>query len=113
MMDLSRHLRAWPHARLHAQTGTNFFDLAYTAQIDPASLAIQLPTYRTGDRELAPMITGTAGGGVRIGLGSSEAATQIGIVISGDYMYSRFLNSLFVTARSAVYGTVGVEAEFE
>ncbi len=113
MMDLSRHFRVWPHLRLHAQTGTDFYNRAYTAIVDPGTLAITLPTYRTGDRELAALITATVGGGTRIALTSPEAAVQLAVLVSGDFMYSRFLNSLFVTTRSAVYGTVGFEAEFE
>jgi hypothetical protein len=112
MVDLSRNFRVWPHARLHAQTGTSFYNLAYSALIFP-NAAIQLPTYRTGDRELAPMITFTGGGGTRIALTAPEATTQFAVVISGDVMYSRFFSSLFVTKRTAVYGTVGFEGEFE
>ncbi len=48
-----------------------------------------------------------------IGLGSPEAATQFAVVLTGDFMYTRYFNSLFVITRSAVYGTVGFEAEFE
>jgi Protein of unknown function (DUF3570) len=112
LVDLSKHLRVWPHARLHAQTGTNFYNRAYAALTFP-NLAVQVPTYRTGDRELAPMVTFTGGGGTRIGLGSPEAATQFAVVLTGDFMYTRYFNSLFVITRSAVYGTVGFEAEFE
>ena len=113
MMDLSRHFRVWPHMRLHAQTGTDFYNRAYTAFVDPNTLAITLPTYRTGDRELAPLVTATLGGGTRIALSSPESSVQFAILVSGDFMYSRFFNSLFVTTRSAVYGTLGFEAEFE
>ncbi len=113
LMDLSRHFRVWPHLRLHAQTGTDFYNRAYTAFVDPVTLGLTLPTYRTGDRELAPLFTATAGGGTRIALSSPEASTQFAILVSGDFMYSKFTNSLFVTTRSAVYGTVGFEAEFE
>jgi tetratricopeptide (TPR) repeat protein len=113
MMDLSRHFRVWPHLRLHEQTGTDFYNRAYTAFVDPGTLAITLPTYRTGDRELSPLVTVTLGGGTRIALSSPEAAMQFAILVSGDFMYSRFTNSLFVTTRSAAYGTVGFEAEFE
>jgi hypothetical protein len=112
MVDLSRHLRVWPHLRIHAQTGTNFYQRAYSAFTDVNSGQLILPTYRTGDRELAPLITVTAGGGTRIALGEPEGDTKYGITISGDVMYSRFLNSLFVTTRTAVYGAVAFDVEF-
>src|SRR5690606_24627015 len=66
MVDLSRHLRVWPHVRIHAQTGTSFYELAYSATVEPDG-QILIPLYRTGDRELSPLITGTGGGGIRTG----------------------------------------------
>ena len=111
MVDLSRHLRVWPHLRAHAQSGVNFFQLAYSAVLDPNG-GITLPLYRTGDRELAPLLTGTGGGGVRIGLGEPEGEVKYGITIVGDVMYTRYLKSLYVTTRTAVYGSVGFDVEF-
>ena len=112
MQDLGRYLRVWPHVRLHAQSGTNFYQLAYSAVIQ-ANGQITVPTYRTGDRELAPLVTATGGGGMRIALGAPEGSTQYGLTLSGDVMYSRFLNSLFVTTRTAFYGAVAFDAEFQ
>ncbi len=118
MVDLSRHLRVWPHVRIHAQTGAGFFKRAYSAVVDSKGVpnvpdgSIAFPLYRTGDRELAPLITGTGGGGLRIGLGEPEGEVKYGITIVGDVMYTRYLNSLYVTARTAVYGSVGFDVEF-
>jgi hypothetical protein len=112
MVDLSRHLRVWPHVRAHAQTGANFYQRAYSAYTDVNTGQLILPTYRTGNRELAPMLQFTAGGAARIGLGEPEGDTKYGITISGDVMYSRFINTLFVTTRTAVYGTVAFDVEF-
>lgn len=111
MVDLSRHLRVWPHLRLHAQTGANFYQLAYSAILEPGGGVI-LPTYRTGDRELSPLLTGTAGGGMRIGIGQPEGEAKFGITFVGDVMATRYLNSLYVTTRTAVYGSVGFDVEF-
>ena len=111
MVDLSRHVRVWPHLRLHGQTGVNFFQLAYSAALDPNG-GLTLPLYRTGDRELAPLITGTGGGGVRISLGEPEGEIKYGITIVGDVMYTRYLKALYVTTRTAVYGSVGFDMEF-
>ncbi len=111
MVDLSRHLRVWPHVRAHVQTGANFFRLAYSAALDPDG-GITVPLYRTGDRELAPLVTGTGGGGVRIGLGEPEGEIKYGITLVGDVMYTRYLKALYVTTRTAVYGSVGFDVEF-
>jgi hypothetical protein len=116
MVDLSRHLRVWPHARLHAQTDTNFYSLAYTAILpqpaDPPGGQIIVPLYRTGDRELSPLITLTGGGGVRLGLGEPEGEIKYGITFVSDVMYTRYLKALYVTSRTAVYGSVGFDVEF-
>ena len=111
MVDLSRHLRVWPHLRIHAQSAANFYQLAYSAILDPNGQII-IPTYRTGDRELAPLITATAGGGVRLALGEPEGEVKYGLTLVGDVMYTRYLNSLYVTARTAVYGAIGFDVEF-
>jgi tetratricopeptide (TPR) repeat protein len=111
MVDLSRHLRVWPHVRAHVQSGANFFRLAYSAALDPNG-GITLPLYRTGDRELAPLLTGTGGGGLRIGLGEPEGEIKYGITLVGDVMYTRYLKALYVTTRTAVYGSVGFDVEF-
>jgi hypothetical protein len=111
MVDLSKHLRVWPHLRLNLQSAaSSFYQLAYSAVRDQQGILV--PLFRTGDRELAPMVTVTAGGGTRIGLGAPEGEVQYGITIVGDVMYSRFFNSLFVTTRTGVYGTVAFDVEF-
>jgi hypothetical protein len=111
--DLGDHLRVWPHLRFHGQTGASFYKLAYPVLIeDPNAPPLQLFTYRTGDRELSPMMTITAGGGSRIALTTEKSSVQYAIVISGEVMYSRYFKALYITARTAVYGTLGFEAEF-
>jgi tetratricopeptide (TPR) repeat protein len=111
MVDLSRHLRVWPHLRIHGQTDTNFYNLAYSAILDPGG-QIVVPLYRTGDRELSPLITVTSGGGVRLGLGEPEGEVKYGITLVGDVMHTQYLKSLYVTSRTAVYGSIGFDVEF-
>jgi hypothetical protein len=112
LYDLGEHLRVWPHLRLHAQSGASFYRLAYAALLDDNGDPLVTYRYRTGDRELAPMVTVTVGGGTRIALNSEKSETHYAVVVAGELMYSRFFRSLFVTDRSAVYGSVGLEAEF-
>lgn len=111
MVDLSRHLRVWPHVRIHAQTGTNFYELAYGATVEPDG-QILIPLYRTADREHSPLFTGTGGGGVRLGLGEPEGTAKYGITLVGDVMYTRFFEALYVKERTAVYGAIGFDVEF-
>ncbi|HWL86475.1 MAG TPA: DUF3570 domain-containing protein, partial [Polyangiaceae bacterium] len=112
MQDIGEHLRVWPHIRFNAQTGASFYKLAYAALVANDGTLV-IPTYRTGDRELSPMMTITGGFGTRIALGSPEATTQYAVTISGDYMYSYFFNSLYVVDRKAIYGNFGFEVEFQ
>jgi hypothetical protein len=112
MVDLSRHLRVWPHVRLHAQTGANFYRLAYSAILDSNTGQITIPAFRSSDRELSPLLTGTGGGGVRIELGEPEGEVKYGITVVGDVMYTRYLKALYVTTRTAVYGSAGFDVEF-
>ena len=111
MVDLSRHLRVWPHGRLHVQSDTKFYSRAYTAALGGDGTFV-VPLYRTGDRELSPLFTLTAGGGARLGIGELEGDIKFGITFVGDVMYTRFLNALYVTTRTAVYGSVGFDVEF-
>jgi hypothetical protein len=111
MVDLSKSLRVWPHLRLHVQTAANFYQRAYPVFRDDNGSYI-LPTYRSGNRELAPLVTVTAGGGSRIELAPDKSDTKYGITLSGDVMYTRFINTLFVTTRTGVYGTLGFDVEF-
>ena len=111
--DLGDHLRVWPHLRYHVQSGASFYKLAYPAAIEQMdSQPLQVFTYRTDDRELSPMMTVTAGGGARIALTSEKASVQYAIILAGEVMYSRYFKALYITARTAVYGTLGFEAEF-
>jgi hypothetical protein len=112
VQDIGKRFRFWPHLRLNAQTGAGFYQLAYAALKDNNG-QITIPLYRSDDRELGPLITLTAGGGLRFALTAPESKTQIGVNAAGDLMYTRFFDALFVTTRTAVYGTVGMDFEFD
>lgn len=110
--DLSERLRVWPHLRFHAQSGASFYQLAYVATVGQAGQPVAVPNYRTTDRELSPMIGVTFGGGSRLALTSDNSKPSLAIVVSGDVMYNKYFQSLFILSRTAVWGTVGVDAEF-
>ena len=114
LYDLSSRLEVSAHARYHLQSGASFYHLAYSALVDENGVPLVLRPYRTGDRELSPMMTLTGGLGARIELGETgeTARPKFAIVLDGDVMWSKFFQSLFVKDRTAVYGTVGFEADF-
>ena len=113
VFDLGRHLLLWPHARFNAQTGANFYQLAYSSYADQATGALVVPLYRTTDRELSPLVSLTGGGGGHYVLSSPDAKTQFGVSLQADVMFSKYFDSLFITQRTAIYGTVGFDAEFD
>ncbi len=112
VVDAGKRLRFWPHARYNVQSSVNFYQLAYTATTN-ASGQLQIPLFRTGDRELSKMQTVTGGGGIRYALSAPDSKVQYDLTLQGDVMYSNFFDSLYVTIRTAVYGSLALDVEFE
>lgn len=110
-IDLNDRFRVWPHLRFHAQSGTSFYQRAYVAGYDPQEGVLSVPRYRTGDRELSPMMTVTAGAGTRIALNAERSSVHYALIFSGDWMYSKYFDSIFIVSRTAWYGTVGLDVE--
>ena len=110
--DLGEHLRVWPHLRFHGQSGASFYRLAYPALIDDKGVPLTLYTFRTGDRELSPMVGITVGGGARISLSGENAKVEYAITLGGEAMFNHYFQSLYIQNRTAVYGTLGFEANF-
>ena len=98
--------------RIHAQSAASFYQIAYAAAVNADGSPIEVPHYRTSDREASPMAALTLGGGTRIALTSEKASTQLSVVVSGDVMYDKYFASLFITSRTAIWGTLGLDAEF-
>jgi hypothetical protein len=111
LTDAARWLRVGLHGRFNAQGGASFYRLAYSAAIDPSG-HLAVPALRTDDRELSPLVTLTGGPGLRLNLGAG-GKVEYGLELQADVMYTRYFNALFVTERTAVYGTVGFEAVLE
>ena len=72
--------------------------------------AVFLLPWATVFRELGPLIAVTGGGGARLELGDQR---QFGITLSGDVVYTRFLDHLFVKQRFGYFGALGFDAEIE
>lgn len=106
MYDVLKDLRVWPHLRFHVQGGAGFYRLAY-AIVGPERL---VPAIRTGDRELGPLVGVTLGAGGHVDLGARK---QWGITLVGDFIYTRFLDHLYVKQRLGGFGALAFEAEFE
>lgn len=110
LVDFGARITAGPHVRFHAQSGANFYHRIYRAETTPV---VVVPVFRTTDRELSPLVSGT--GGMAMWWRISDARDGIGWMVyaSADVLHSVYLDSLYTTHRTAGYGTLGVEAEFE
>ena len=108
IIDLPADFRIWPHLRVHAQTGADFYELAYV--VERTATGVRLPVYRTGDRELGPLVGLSGGGGVHWDFGPHE---RLGVGFNGDVVYTRFLNHLFVKERLGLFGALSFEAVIE
>lgn len=111
-VDVSRRLMLWPKLRVHGQTGTYFWKRAYVAALAPVG-ALDLPRYRTGDRELGPLGTLALGFGGSYAFGSVVRPSAFALVAQVDAIRTQFLDALYVTSRTAALGTLGVEGAFE
>ncbi|MEZ4313372.1 MAG: DUF3570 domain-containing protein [Polyangiaceae bacterium] len=108
IVDATKDLRAWPHLRVHAQDGADFWQIAYIAKQTPTGLVV--PYYRTGDRELGPMLGLTLGGGARLAFGKEK---NWGLTATFDFVYTRFLDHLYILQRFGYFGATTLEVELD
>lgn len=108
LIDVGQSFRVWPHARFHIQSGTDFWQLAYVAQ--RTATGLQVPKYRTGDRELGPLFAVTGGLGARLSFGESK---NWGIAANGDFIYTQFTNTLYILQRFGYFGSLLLEVDVE
>ena len=114
IMDLARHFRVWPHARFNAQTGANFYQLAYSADGRSQDTSRAIPTYRTDDRELSPLVIAHRAAAARASASALRRRRRNTASRSRGTSCTRsYFDALFITLRTAVYGSLGFDAEFD
>jgi hypothetical protein len=106
LIDATETTRVGPHVRFHVQGGVDFWQRAYVASA--AGFPLSIPEYRTGDRELGPMLTATVGGSIRQRLGEALA---LGLAVDGQY--SQFLDHIFVFDRWGLFTASTLELVLE
>ena len=110
IFDLGQRFVVWPHARLHAQTSVSFWQKGYVSDNpngDPGTWSV--PLYRTGDRELGPLATVEGGFGFKWYLGGAADPRTWQLGLTGDLMYTSFLDDLYLTQRTAFLGALTLE----
>ncbi len=106
-IDLSNRAMVWPHLRVHAQSGVDFWRRAYVA-VD----ANHLPAYRTGDRELGRLTNVGMGAGVRVGLGKAGAVDDWVLISTVDGTWTSFGDALYVRDRFSGILATALEVTF-
>ncbi|HEX4337489.1 MAG TPA: DUF3570 domain-containing protein [Polyangiaceae bacterium] len=109
VFDVGKRFAVWPHLRFNVQRAVNFWKLAYVSR---GGTGWDLPEYRTGDRELGPLWTAGGGFGVKWYIGGAADPERFAVQLSGDAMYTSFLDDLYLTSRIAGLGALGVEGAF-
>ena len=113
IFDLGNRFALWPHARLHVQNGVSFWEKGYVSDNPNGNPNTwDLPLYRTGDRELGPLSTIEGGFGIKWYLGKPADPRALQLGLTGDAMYTAFLDDLYVTSRTAFFGALTLEAEW-
>ncbi len=108
IFDIGRRFQIWPHARFHAQNAVNFWQKAYVSE---SQTSFVLPEFRTGNRELGPLLTETGGGGIKVFLGRAGNPKSLSIALHVDASYTTYLDDLYVSSRSSVLGALILEGE--
>ena len=106
LVDVGRRLEIGPHLRFHDQSAVSFWQRAYVLRG-----GFDYPAYRTGDRELGPLVNLTGGGSVRLGVGPARAPMKWVLGLAIEATYSRYLDDLYLTDRSSTLGALSIEGE--
>jgi hypothetical protein len=109
---MTRRLEFLPHLRGHVQNSVDFWRTAYSASFSTAG-ALDIPLYRSGDRELSALSSGTFGAEVRYRLLPLASATKLTVGVRSDLILTVFHDALFVKRRTASLNMVHAELSFE
>jgi hypothetical protein len=106
LFDIGPRFSLGPHVRYYVQSPVTFWRVAYVATAD------SVPAFRTGDRELGPLINLTAGGRGKWDLGAASSPEAWSLIATFDATYTRFLDDLYITERVSALGALSLEASW-
>ena len=108
IFDIGRRFEFWPHLRVHAQKGVNFWQRAY---VDASTTGFAIPEFRTGNRELGPLLSETGGGGIKVFLGKAGNPKSLSIALHADAVHTNYTNDIYVSSRDSFLGALILEGE--
>ncbi len=107
LADLGQRITLGPHVRLHAQTPVNFWQRAYVSKG-----VEDLPTLRTGDRELGPLTSVSGGTYLRVYVGGSGDPHKVGLGLDTYVTYTSYPDDIYIQSRLAALGAFTLEVNF-
>jgi hypothetical protein len=110
VFELSRRWSLWPHLRFHEQSAASFWRRAYVGRVVPGQVVA--PEYRSGDRELGPLRTLTAGPGAAFDFGSPDPR-RLSVTLEVEGSATDFRDALYIDRRWAGLVVAGFTARFE
>jgi hypothetical protein len=106
LVDLGRRVEIGPHVRVYDQTGVDFWQRSYVLRS-----GFDFPAYRTGDRQLGPLVNLTGGGSLRVGIGPARDPMKWTLGLDLEATYSRYLDDLYLTDRTSTLGALSLAGE--
>jgi hypothetical protein len=106
LFDIGKRGSIGPHLRYYVQSPVSFWKVGYVGTPDT------VPVFRTGDRELGPLMSLSAGGWARWALGPPAALDAWAVIASFDATYTRFLDDLYITRRLSALGAFTLESSW-
>ncbi|HSY21099.1 MAG TPA: DUF3570 domain-containing protein [Polyangiaceae bacterium] len=104
LFDLAPRWSVGPHVRYYVQSAVSFWHAAYVGT------AFAVPAFRTGDRELGPLMNLTGGGTARWEIGPAETPERYVLGLAFDATYTRFFDDLYIRRRLSTLGALTAEA---
>ena len=104
LFDLGARWSVGPHVRYYVQSAVSFWHAAYVGT------DFAVPSFRTGDRELGPLMNLTGGGDARWEIGPDGVPERYVLGLAFDATYTRFFDDLYITRRVSALGALTLEA---
>lgn len=112
ILDVTPRVSAAAHLRAHVQSGADFWRRAYELQAGAGGRLVA-PALRTGDRELGPLYTMTAGFAADIDLSRTAGTRAWMLRVAADGLFTHFLDTLYISRKAGIFTAFGLAATFD